>query len=622
MFNLKEELKNLPEQPGVYLMHDDTDAVIYVGKAKILKNRVRQYFQNSANHTPKVCAMVSHIAYFEYIVTDSEMEALALECNLIKKYRPKYNILLKDDKNYPYIKVTIQEAYPKILRTRELKNDGAKYFGPYQGGSTVKSMLEMIQKIFKPPTCRRKFPEDIGKGRPCLNYHIKTCFAPCTGEVSREEYRKVFFDICTFLEGRHEKLVSELECEMKKASAEMEFERAAALRDQLRAIHALSEKQKIINVKNQSDADVIAIELLETKAFCEVFFVRAGKVIGRENYRMDQTGEGSAAEILGGFVKQFYAQTNDIPPEILTEYEIEDCDVVSLWLSQKRGKKVLLVTPQRGEKKKLVEMVSKNAKKAAENYQIQILQETEKSNVLIELGNRLGLSSAPRRIESYDISNISGADHVSSMVVFENGKPAPSKYRKFKIRTIEGANDYGAMQETLYRRFRHALEEEEKIAAGEIDAEQAKFLPYPNLILVDGGRGHVSAACEILESMELEIPVFGMFKDDRHRTKGLVGLSGEVELSALGSVFHLITRIQDEVHRTAIRYHRALHQKHMIHSELDEIPGIGEKRKKELLEHFKTIPNIKRATVEELLEADGINRPSAEAVWRFFHEGE
>ena len=622
MFDLKEELKNLPEQPGVYLMHDDTDTVIYVGKAKILKNRVRQYFQNSANHTPKVRAMVSHIAYFEYIVTDSEMEALALECNLIKKYRPKYNILLKDDKNYPYLKVTIQEAYPKILRTRELKNDGAKYFGPYQGGSTVKSMLEMIQKIFKPPTCRRKFPEDIGKGRPCLNYHIKTCFAPCTGEVSREEYRKVFFDICTFLEGRHEKLVSELECEMKKASAGMEFERAAALRDQLRAIRALSEKQKIINVKNQSDADVIAIELLETKAFCEVFFVRAGKVIGRENYRMDQTGEGSAAEILGGFVKQFYAQTNDIPPEILTEYEIEDCDVVSLWLSQKRGKKVSLVTPQRGEKKKLVEMVSKNAKKAAENYQIQILQETEKSNVLTELGNRLGLSSAPRRIESYDISNISGADHVSSMVVFENGKPAPSKYRKFKIRTIEGANDYGAMQETLYRRFRHALEEEEKIAAGEMPAEQAKFLPYPNLILVDGGRGHVSAACEILESMELEIPVFGMFKDDRHRTKGLVGLSGEVELSALGSVFHLITRIQDEVHRTAIRYHRTLHQKHMIQSELDEIPGIGDKRKKALLEHFKTIPNIKKASVEELLDADGINRPVAEAVWNYFHKGE
>ena len=619
-FDLKEELKNLPDSPGVYLMHDAEDTVIYVGKAKILKNRVRQYFQNSANHTPKVRAMVSHIAYFEYIVTDSEIEALVLECNLIKKYRPKYNILLKDDKNYPYLKVSIQDAYPKVTRTRVLKNDGAKYYGPYQGSATVHHMIEMIQKIFRPPTCHRRFPEDIGKGRPCLNYHIKNCFAPCTGQVSREEYRQVFFEICSFLEGNHEKLLKALEQEMQQASKNLEFERAAGLRDKIKSIQALSQKQKVINAKNQNDMDVIALGVLENKGFAEVFFVRRGKVIGRENYRLNQTKDMNPAEILGDFVKQFYAEREDIPPEILLEHPVEDADMVSQWLSGRKGKKVTISTPQKGEKKKLMEMVKKNAQLAADNYEIQILKESEKHSVLSELGLRLGLSSAPERIEAYDISNISGADSVASMVVFEKGKPANKKYRKFKIRTIEGSNDYGSMQETLYRRFRHALEEEEAIDAGTLSREDAKFLPYPNLILMDGGKTHVAAAMEILEQMDLEIPVFGMFKDDRHKTKGLVGMDGEVELSPTGSVFHLLTRIQDEVHRVAISYHRSLHEKKGMQSELDEISGIGAVRKKALLDAFCTVSAIKKASVAELSDVPGMNRTAAETVWSYFHK--
>jgi len=620
MFDLKEELKNLPEQPGVYLMHDASDTIIYVGKAKILKNRVRQYFQSNSSHTPKVRAMVSHIAYFEYIVTDSEVEALVLECNLIKKYRPKYNVLLKDDKQYPYLKVTINENYPRIVKTRVLKNDGAKYFGPYMGVNTIKNTLEIIRKIFKPPTCTRKFPQDIKKGRPCLNYHIKNCFAPCMGTVSEDEYRQVFYEICAFLEGDHKKLLSELEDEMKKAAANFEYEKAAELRDKIKSVEALSQKQKIVNSDSQTDLDIIAVSVVDTKAFCEIFFVRMGKIIGRENFRIDQVDDTPPQQIVSDFIKQFYVSKTDVPPLVLTEYEIEDLETISQWLAKKRGRRVEILSPKKGEKRKLMLMVKKNAELAAGNWKISKMKELEKNNSLSELAKLLGLEKIPERIEAYDISNISGSDNVSGMVVFEKGKPAPSKYRKFKIKTVEGSDDYLSMQETLYRRFRHALEEEELIDKGELSLNNAKFLPYPGMILIDGGKGHLNAAKEILEQMEIDIPTFGMVKDDKHRTRALVSQDGEVGISRISGVFNLITRIQDEVHRYAISYHRALRKKESVKSELDNIKGIGDTRKKKLLAHFKSIEAIKKASVDELLATDGMNKTAAEAVWNYFHK--
>ena len=617
MFDLKEELKNLPENPGVYIMHDRDGTVIYVGKAKILKNRVRQYFQNSANHTPKVRAMVAKIAYFEYIVTDSEMEALVLECNLIKKYMPHYNILLKDDKQYPYIKVTMNEEYPRIFMTRNLKNDGAKYFGPYMGTSTIKNTLEIIQNIFLPPTCNRKFPQDINKGRPCLNYHIKKCFAPCMGTVSKEEYRAVFYDICAFIEGNHSELLKELEQQMKEASAQMEFERAARLRDRIQSIRAISEKQKIVDSDHQTDMDIIAIHCLETKAFVEVFFVRGGKVVGRENFRLDNTADLTESELLTDFVKQFYMNAVYIPKDILLEYALNDA-LVEAWLTQKCGRKIHLRIPARGEKKRMVEMVHKNAEIAANNYKIELLKNEEQNKSLEQLEKLLGIPV--RRIEAYDISNIAGSENVGSMVVFQNGKPLRQAYRKFKIKSFEGADDYAAMREVLYRRFRHALEEEDAVARGELDPEQAKFLPHPDCIFIDGGKGHVAAAEEMLEQMELEIPVFGMVKDDKHRTRGLLNAAGEIGISMHSGVFHLITRIQDEVHRTAISYHRKLHRKEGIKSELEQIRGIGQKRRGALLAELKSVERIREATIDELKNVKGMDQKAAEAVYQYFHQ--
>ena len=620
MFDLKEELKNLPDKPGVYLMHNAEDTVIYVGKAKILKNRVRQYFQNSASHTPKVRAMVSHIAYFEYIVTDSEVEALILECNLIKKYRPRYNILLKDDKQYPYLKVTINKEYPQILKTRELKNDGAKYFGPYMGVNTIKNNLEIIQKIFKPPTCSRRFPQDIGKGRPCLNYHINNCFAPCMGNVSKEDYQRVFYEICSFLEGDHKKLLEQFEKEMQSAADNFEYEKAAGIRDKIKAVQALSQKQKIINSDSQNDLDIIALAAADDKMFAEIFFVRGGKIIGRENFKIDQAGNADAKIIISDFIKQFYLDKSDIPPLILTETEAEDVQTISEWLSAKRGKKVELLTPQRGEKKKLMLMVKKNAEIAAGNWIIAKLKEKEKNTTLSAFSEMIGLKTEAKRIEAYDISNISGADNVSAMVVFENGKPAKSKYRKFKIKTVEGSDDYSSMKETLYRRFRHALEEEQQIEMGELERKNAKFLPYPDVILIDGGKGHLSAAEEIMEQMDIDIPCFGMVKDNRHRTRGLVAQNGEIGISAVTGVFNFVTRIQDEVHRTAISYHRSLHKNQSMKSELENISGIGEKRRKILLGHFKTVSAIAQADLSELENISGMTSKSAQAVWDYFHK--
>ncbi len=619
MFDLKEELKNLPERPGVYLMHSADDTIIYVGKAKILKNRVRQYFQNSASHTPKVRAMVSHISYFEYIITDSEVEALILECNLIKKYRPKYNILLKDDKQYPYLKVTINQEYPKILKTRVLKNDGAKYFGPYMGVNTIKNTLDIIQKIFKPPTCQRHFPQDIGKGRPCLNYHINNCFAPCTGNVSKEEYQKIFYEICDFLSGDHKKLLEELEGEMKEAAQNFEYERAARLRDKIKSVNALSEKQKIINSDSQTDMDIIAYAEADGKAFTEIFFVRGGKIIGRENYKIDMAEE-TAEVLLADFVKQFYMDKSDIPPLILTEREIDDTETISKWLTKKRGCKAEIQTPKRGEKKKLMLMVKKNAETAAGNWIISKLKEKEKNTTLSAFSKLVGLGRTAERIEAYDISNISGADNVAAMIVFQNGKPAPGKYRKFKIKTVEGSDDYSSMKEVLYRRFRHALEEEEKIENNEMNVKEAKFLPYPDVILIDGGKGHLNAALEIMEQMDVDIPAFGMVKDNKHRTRGLVSKDGEIGISAVTGVFNFVTRIQDEVHRTAISYHRSLHKKESVKSELENIKGIGEVRRRALLTHFKTISAIANASEEELFAVDGMDKKAARAVWAYFNK--
>ena len=620
MFNLEEELKNLPELPGVYIMHDRSDNIIYVGKAKILKNRVRQYFGSNKNHSPKVVAMVSNIAYFEYIVTDSEVEALVLECNLIKKHKPKYNILLKDDKHYPYIKVTINNDYPSVFMTRTLKKDGAKYFGPYAGMQTVKTALEIVQKIFKPPLCKRKFPEDIGKGRPCLNYHISNCFGPCIkGNVSKDEYRKIFFDICSFLEGDHEKLLKNMQEEMLDASKNMEFEKAAALRDKINAIRRFEEKQKIINTSKQTDMDIIAGARLGNHYFVEIFFVRKGKITGRNNYRIDGTKDSSDGEVMSDFVTQFYAESADIPREILVEHKLEESDVIKEWLKEKRQGGLDLLFPQKGEKRKLIEMVRKNAEIAAENYRINNIKlEEKKSKILSELAKKLSLEKIPKRIESYDISNIQGSDNVASMVVFVDGKPSKKDYRNFKIKSFSGQNDFLSMQEVIYRRFRHGVEEQNQIDEGILNVEDAKFLPLPDLILLDGGKGQLSSVMEIMETIDMDIPVFGMVKDGRHRTRGLVSTSGEIEISPIDSVFKFLERVQDEVHKSAIGYHRKLRSKSISKSELDNIKGVGEARKAALMKAFKSVDNIKKADMEKLTGV--VDKKTAEAIIQYFKE--
>ena len=620
MFDIEEELKNLPDAPGVYIMHNSGGEIIYVGKAKILKNRVRQYFQKSKNHSPKVLAMVSNIAYFEYIVTDTEIEALVLECNLIKKHKPKYNILLKDDKHYPYIKVTINEEYPRIFMSRTLKNDGAKYFGPYSGMQTVKGTIDIVQKIFKPPLCTRKFPDDIGKGRPCLNYHIDRCFAPCIyGRVSKEEYRRVFFDICSFLEGNHSSLISELTEEMKNASKNTEFEKAAAARDKISAIRHFEEKQKIINADKQTDTDIIAFSVFGGKTFVEIFFVRMGRITGRKSYRIDDTENLDTKEVLSDFIKQYYSESETVPNELLLQEQALDTDLISDWLSAKKGKRVSILVPQRGNKKSLVDMVRKNAEISAENYRLSGLKLFgSKNKIVSELAKKLKLEKPPLRIESYDISNIQGADNVASMVVFADGKPSKKDYRNFKIKSFEGANDYLAMQEVIYRRFRHAKEEETQIEKGEISRENAKFLPYPDLILLDGGKGHISAVLQIMETMDIQIPVFGMVKDSRHRTRGLLSCDGEVSLLPTDSVYKFITNVQDEVHRTAINYHRSKRSENLKKSELDEIKGVGKVKKGKLLAYFKSVENIKNAGISELTKV--VDENTAKNIYEFFQK--
>ena len=616
MFDFEEEIKRLPLAPGVYLMRNKDNKVIYVGKAKILKNRVRQYFRKNSNHTPKVLAMVSQIASFEYIITDSEREALVLECNLIKKYRPKYNILLKDDKQYPYIKISINEAYPRISVVRKIADDGAKYYGPYMGRGSIKNTLDIVERLFKPPTCKRRFPQDIKKGRPCLNYHINNCFAPCTGKISKEEYRRVFFEICSFLEGKHNDLIKDLTSEMMTASDNMQYEKAAMCRDKIKSIKEISEKQKIVNTSKTNDVDVIALAQEEDIAYIEVFFIRSGRVIGREHYRIENVKDAESGETITDFIKQFYDGCDFIPDEIITEYEINDTELISDWLKKVKGKTVRIVSPKRGDKLKLVSMVKINAQKALSNYKLNRLKEKEKSGVLNDLKDILSLSKVPNRIEAYDISNISGSDNVAAMAVFEYGKPAKRKYRNFKIKTVEGADDYASMREVIYRRFKRALTEQEAVDAGKLNIRDAKFLPCPDLILLDGGKGHLRTICELMEMMDNDTPVFGMVKNDKHRTRGIIGKDGEVELNPQSSVFKLITQIQDEVHDAAITYFRKLHSK--IESELDKIPGIGQKRRLALLTKYGNIDKIKSAEVHELAEVESMDLKSAENVYNYF----
>ena len=616
MFDFEDEIKRLPLKPGVYIMRNKDKEIIYVGKANLLKNRFTQYFRKNSNHTPKVVSMVSQIASFEYIITDSEREALALECNLIKKHKPKYNILLKDDKQYPYIKVSINEPYPKVSMTRKPADDGAKYFGPYMGKGTIKNTLDIIQRLFKPPTCKREFPQDIKKGRPCLNYHINNCIAPCTGNISKDEYRKVFFEICRFLDGRYTDLVDGLSKEMTEASENMQFERAADLRDRINSIREVIDHQKITDATHNNDTDIISVASDDSIAFIEVFFVRSGRVIGREHYKIDNVRDCTKSEIITDFVKQFYSNCEFIPNEILTEYEIIESELIAQWLREIKGKKVTISVPKRGEKAKLVAMVKTNVEKALSNYKLNQLKLKENRGVLEMLREMLALEKIPSRIEAYDISNISGSDSVAAMAVFEYGRPVKRKYRQFKIKTVEGADDYSSMREVIYRRFRHAMEEEEQIAEGTLNMRDAKFLPYPDLILLDGGKGHLSVISELMEMIDNNTPLFGMVKNNKHKTRALVGKNGEVDISVTPPVFNLITHIQDEVHDAAINYFRKLHNK--IDSELDKIPGIGEKRRLSLLTKYGNLDRIREAEVDELKDVDSMDLKSAQNVYNYF----
>ncbi|MGF7398868.1 excinuclease ABC subunit UvrC [Thermoanaerobacterium thermosaccharolyticum] len=616
MVNIEEKLKLLPEKPGVYIMKDSSGKIIYVGKAVILKNRVRQYFQNQANQIPKVRTMVKHIADFEYIVTDTELEALILECNLIKKHKPKYNILLKDDKNYPYIKITVNEDYPRILFTRRLEMDGAKYFGPYSSAFAVRETIKLLRHMFPLRSCNRNIEKDIGKCRECLYYHIGLCSAPCIGQISKDDYMKLVDDALMFLEGKHDVLLKKLKEEMEKASQNMEFEKAAKLRDQIYGIEKTSEKQKIISTSGE-DQDVISMARSADDACIQVFFIRGGKVSGREHYFMKNTDEMNRSDIMSSFIKQFYDGAPYIPKEIITDVDMDEKHVLAEWLSNKRGNKVVISIPSKGKKKELVDMVYENALESLKS-DINLKMKRQKNDAVSELSKLLGLEYA-ERIEAFDISNIRGTDNVASMVVFVDGKPHKSSYRKFNIKTVEGQDDYGSMREVISRRIKHGLEEQTLIDDGELQEDKAKFHIMPDLILVDGGLGHVNTAKEVLRELNVDIPVYGMVKDSRHRTRGLVSTDGEIDMPMTGRAFRLVAEIQDEAHRFAITFHKETKSK-KLRSDLLNIPGIGEKRMKALFEAFKTIDDIKNATVEELKKVEGMNEKAANAVYDYFRK--
>ncbi len=617
MFDITEELKKLPEKPGVYLMKDKNGATIYVGKAVNLKNRVRQYFQNSKNQLTKTRALVQQIAEFEYIVTDSEVEALLLECNLIKEYSPYYNVLLKDDKTYPYIKVTLQEMFPRIYTTRTVDKDKGKYYGPFTDAYAVKEMVDTVHKLFPIRKCKKKFPRDIGKERPCLNHHIGQCEAPCTGKVEEECYLGYIKDAMDFLEGKHKNIEQKMKLEMTKSAENLEFEKAASLRDKLRAIEVIAQKQKVNNI-GISEADVIAMVRHIHQVLVQVFFVRDGKIIGREHFTMTANDEQEKNEVLTAFVTQFYSGTAYLPKEIILETELQEQEKELLlqYFSEKRGSKVAFVVPSKGEKLRLVELAHKNALAVFEQFGEKMRREEKRTKgAMEELQSALGIQTPLVRVESYDISNIQGFASVGSMVVFEHGKAKNSDYRKFRIKTVQGANDYASMKEVLMRRLNHAIKEK-------TEGKESSFTRLPDVIFMDGGEVQVNAALEILTEFSMRIPVCGMVKDDKHRTRGLLYQGKEIELPRNSEGFRLLTRIQDEVHRFAISYHRKLHENLMLHSVLDDISGIGEKRRKALMRHFGSIEAIKSAEVAALLEVEEMTIKSAESVYSFFRKEE
>ena len=603
MFDIQEHLKQLPAEPGVYLMKDKFDNIIYVGKAKILKNRVRQYFQSSKNHSSKVKSMVKNIDKFEYIITESELEALILECNLIKKYKPKYNVLLRDDKTYPYIKVTTNEDFPRVLKVRKVIKDKAKYFGPYTNTTAVNDTLDIIKNIYPIRTCNIDIERAIKTNmRPCLNLHIKRCVGPCTGNVTKEEYNKMIEEIILFLSGKEEKLIDILKEKMNKCAMDFNFEEAAIYRDKIKSLEDMMEKQKIDTSTSDLNQDVIAMARAHDEACVQVFFVRNGKIVGREHFILEGVMDSTRESILGSFVNQFYMEQEYVPKEIIIEDEIEDSFILSEWLSSKKGQKVTIRVPQKGEKKSLIEMVRKNAIEYLEKFSDMNKRKYEKSiGALEELKQILNLDNIPKRIESFDISNIQGVDSIGSMVVFTNGKKDKKEYRRYKIKTVIGPNDYDSMAEIVERRL--------------------KYGDFPDLMLLDGGKGQVSAVKKVLNKYNVEIPLWGMYKDDKHRTKGLISQEKEIELDRTSNLYRFVASIQEEVHNYAISYHRSLRNKSLTKSELDDIQGIGEKRKKALLNHFKDIEAIKKATFEELLEVEGMNKTSSESVYNYFRKG-
>lgn len=617
-FNIEEELKKLPAKPGVYIMHDKHDTIIYVGKAISLKNRVRQYFQNSRNLTPKIQQMVTRIQYFEYIITDSELEALVLESNLIKEHRPKYNTMLKDDKNYPYIKVTVQEAYPRILFARERGKDKAKYFGPYTSAKSVKDTIELIRKIYFTRSCNRNLPKDIGKERPCLYYHIKQCKAPCQGYISEADYRESVNQVLEFLNGNFSLVTKQLEQKMSEAAMNMEYETAAEYRDLINSVKQISEKQKITSGEFE-DRDILASASAGDEAVVQVFFIRNGKLIGREHFYLTGVEHETKNSVMTSFVKQFYAGTPFIPRELILSEALEDQEVIEEWLSSKRGQKVYIKVPVKGEKERLVELARKNASMVLQQDAEKIKREEAKTigalGVIGDMLNIPGLS----RIEAFDISNISGFESVGSMVVYENGKPKRNDYRKFKIKGVKGPDDYASMQEVLTRRLTHGLREEEELKEKNLDAEYGSFNRYPDLIMMDGGKGQVNIAEKVLAGLNMNIPVCGMVKDDNHRTRGLLYHNEEIPLDHNSEAFKLITRIQDETHRFAIEYHRQLRGKKQVHSILDDIEGIGTTRRRALMKHYQSLESIKAATIEELAAVATMNMRSAKQVYDFFH---
>ena len=614
MFIIEEELKKLPAKPGVYIMHGEKDEIIYVGKAISLKNRVRQYFQSSRNKGAKIERMVTHITRFEYIITDSELEALVLECNLIKEHRPKYNTMLKDDKSYPFIKVTVNEPYPRVLFARRMKKDKARYFGPYTSGGAVKDVIELVRKLYQVRSCNRNLPRDTGKDRPCLYYHMKQCKAPCQGYISQEEYRKNINKVIKFLNGDFQDTISELMEKMQKASEEMRYEDAMEYRDLIRSIEKIGERQKITGY-GQEDRDIIAVAMDESEdlrdqdAVVQVFFIRDGKLIGRDHFYLRVAKGDTKSQVLSSFLKQFYAGTPFIPSEIMLQSEIEDAEIIEEWLTTRRKQKVHIRVPKKGTKEKLVELALENARMVLSKDRERIKREEGRTiGAVHEVEEWLGLKNVVR-MEAYDISNISGFESVGSMVVYEKGRPKRSDYRKFKIKWVQGPNDYASMGEVLTRRFTHE-------SNGEFDS----FARLPDLILMDGGRGQVNIALKVLNDLGIHIPVCGMVKDDHHRTRGLYFNNVEIPIDTSSEGFRLITRIQDEAHRFAIEYHRSLRSKEQVHSILDDIPGIGDTRRKALLRKFKSVENIRDASEEELAQTESMNAGSARQVYEFFHK--